>query len=67
MKDSALTKDRVTAPEIADVLVIGGGIVGLATAWKIQQRRPGLAVAVLEKESGVAVREFDNPKTVWSA
>ncbi|WP_234714268.1 L-2-hydroxyglutarate oxidase [Mycolicibacterium chlorophenolicum] len=34
--------------------MIGGGIVGLATAWKIQQRRPGVSVAVLEKEPGVA-------------
>jgi L-2-hydroxyglutarate oxidase len=44
----------VTAAHRVDVIVIGGGIVGLATAWKIQQRRPGLSVAVLEKEPGVA-------------
>lgn len=54
MKDSALPKNNATAPAHTDVLVIGGGIVGLATAWKIQQRRPGLTVTVLEKESGVA-------------
>ena len=44
----------MSAARSADVIVIGGGIVGLATAWKIQQRRPGLSVAVLEKESRVA-------------
>ncbi|AQA02354.1 hydroxyglutarate oxidase [Mycobacterium sp. MS1601] len=43
--------------ESVDVVVIGGGIVGLATAWKLQQRRPGITVAVLEKEAGVAVHQ----------
>ena len=36
-----------------DVGVVGGGIIGLATAWQLQQARPGLRVAVFEKESGV--------------
>ena len=37
-----------------DVLIAGGGIVGLATAWRLLQRFPGRKVAVLEKEPGVA-------------
>jgi len=37
-----------------DVLVIGGGIVGLSTAWKIIEKHPRLTVAVLEKEDGPA-------------
>ncbi|GAA1930796.1 L-2-hydroxyglutarate oxidase [Streptomyces sodiiphilus] len=37
-----------------DVLVIGGGIVGLATAHALRAARPGLAVTVLEKEAGEA-------------
>ncbi len=37
-----------------DVLIAGGGIVGLATAWRLLQRFPGRKVAVLEKEGGVA-------------
>jgi L-2-hydroxyglutarate oxidase len=37
-----------------DVVIVGGGIVGLATAWRMLQRRPGLRVLVLEKESAVA-------------
>jgi L-2-hydroxyglutarate oxidase len=35
-----------------DVAVVGGGIVGLATAHNLQQRYPQLSVAVLEKEDG---------------
>lgn len=37
-----------------DVLVVGGGIVGLATAYALRAARPGLAVTVVEKESGPA-------------
>lgn len=52
------TADRdMTHAERTDVLVIGGGIVGLATAWKIQQRRPGIAVTVIEKEDSVAIHQ----------
>jgi L-2-hydroxyglutarate oxidase len=35
------------------VAVVGGGIVGLATAYRFQQRFPGVRVTVLEKEPGV--------------
>ena len=44
-------------PEIAydcDVLVIGGGIVGLSTAYAITRAAPGTRVTVLEKEPGRA-------------
>ncbi|WP_437064970.1 L-2-hydroxyglutarate oxidase [Streptomyces sp. enrichment culture] len=37
-----------------DVLVIGGGIVGLSTAYAITRRAPGTQVMVLEKEPGPA-------------
>lgn len=37
-----------------DVAIVGGGIVGLATAWRHVERRPGLRVVVLEKESSLA-------------
>jgi (S)-2-hydroxyglutarate dehydrogenase len=33
-----------------DYIIIGGGIVGLATAWAILERRPGVRIAVVEKE-----------------
>lgn len=34
--------------------VVGGGLVGLATAWRLTARRPELSVAVLDKEPGPA-------------
>ncbi|MET7903190.1 L-2-hydroxyglutarate oxidase [Streptomyces sp. NPDC005336] len=37
-----------------DVLVIGGGIVGLSTAYAITRAAPGTRVTVLEKEAGPA-------------
>jgi L-2-hydroxyglutarate oxidase len=37
-----------------DVAVIGGGIVGLATAYQITQQYPGRRVVVLEKEPDLA-------------
>jgi L-2-hydroxyglutarate oxidase len=36
------------------VSVIGGGIVGLATAYRLLERLPGARVVVLEKEAAVA-------------
>jgi L-2-hydroxyglutarate oxidase len=41
----------------ADVAVVGGGIVGLATAYQFQQRFPGRRVIVLEKEGHVAAHQ----------
>ncbi|MGW5214484.1 L-2-hydroxyglutarate oxidase [Streptomyces sp. NPDC004051] len=37
-----------------DVLVIGGGVVGLSTAYAITRAAPGTRVTVLEKEPGPA-------------
>jgi L-2-hydroxyglutarate oxidase LhgO len=34
-----------------DVAVVGGGIVGLATAWRLLEREPRLSVVLLEKEA----------------
>ncbi|MCO8122352.1 L-2-hydroxyglutarate oxidase [Stieleria sp. TO1_6] len=38
----------------ADLIIVGGGIVGLATAWRFQQRMPDCSVAVVEAEKQVA-------------
>jgi L-2-hydroxyglutarate oxidase len=35
------------------IAVVGGGIVGLATAYRLQQRLPGAQVTILEKEPAV--------------
>ena len=40
-----------------DLLVIGGGIVGLATAYRFQQRLPGRSVLLVEKESKLAAHQ----------
>lgn len=40
-----------------DYVVIGGGIVGLATARRLLQAHPGAAVAVLEKERRLALHQ----------
>ncbi|HTN06604.1 L-2-hydroxyglutarate oxidase [Agriterribacter sp.] len=40
-----------------DIVVIGGGCVGLATAYKINSRYPHLKIAVLEKESRVSAHQ----------
>src|SRR5262245_40914434 len=38
----------------ADVVIIGGGIVGLATAYQVTRAHPGRRVVVLEKEADLA-------------
>jgi L-2-hydroxyglutarate oxidase LhgO len=40
-----------------DAVVIGAGIVGLATALALIRGRPGLSVVVLEKESAIAAHQ----------
>ena len=37
-----------------DICIIGGGIVGLATAYQISKKHPKLKLAVLEKETSLA-------------
>lgn len=40
-----------------DIAVIGGGIVGLATAWQLTNRNPRLRIVVLEKEAALAFHQ----------
>jgi (S)-2-hydroxyglutarate dehydrogenase len=52
----------MTAPpsrgdEAADVVIVGGGIVGLATARRLLQDRPGLRLVVLEREPELAAHQ----------
>jgi L-2-hydroxyglutarate oxidase len=41
----------------SDVLVVGGGILGLATAHRLLAQRPGTSVVVLEKEPAIALHQ----------
>lgn len=40
-----------------DAAVIGGGLLGLATARSLLDRQPTLRVAVLEQESEIALHQ----------
>lgn len=45
------------AREVYDVCIIGGGIIGLATARELLDRYHGLRIAVLEKEDSLATHQ----------
>ncbi len=42
---------------IYDYIIIGGGIVGVSTAWQLKQRYPDKKVLLLEKESEFATHQ----------
>ncbi|MCJ2015816.1 glycine oxidase ThiO [Methylobacterium sp. J-076] len=48
-RDPALDAVTQALPERADVAVVGGGLIGLACAWRLAGR--GLSVAVIERET----------------
>ncbi len=43
-----------------DVIIIGGGIVGLATAWQLKKQSPDTSITILEKESSFAQHQTGN-------
>jgi L-2-hydroxyglutarate oxidase LhgO len=51
----------------ADVVVVGAGILGLATAWTMLQRRPDAAVVVVEKEPEIGVHQTGHNSGVLHA
>ena len=51
----------------ADIAVIGGGIVGLATSLQLLAAHPGLRITVLEKESAVATHQSGHNSGVLHA
>lgn len=44
-------------PSAHDFVVVGGGIIGMSTAWQLQRTFPDTSVLVLEKEPGVAMHQ----------
>ncbi len=50
-----------------DITIIGGGIVGLATALKLKETKPDLKIALLEKENKLAQHQTGNNSGVIHA
>lgn len=50
-----------------DVLVVGGGLVGLATAMHIKQMQPGLSISLIEKDAVVAGQQSGHNSGVLHA
>ena len=48
------TKNPATHTEPYDYIIIGGGIVGVSTAWQLKQRQPDARILLLEKEADFA-------------
>jgi L-2-hydroxyglutarate oxidase len=40
-----------------DIIIIGGGVVGIATAWRLQAACPGIGIAVVEKEDRLCAHQ----------
>jgi L-2-hydroxyglutarate oxidase len=55
------------ADERTDVVVVGAGIVGLATAWQLTRQRPDLRIIVLEKEPDLARHQSSHNSGVLHA
>lgn len=43
-----------------DVIIVGGGIVGLATAYRLIEQKPELKIALFEKENAVSMHQTGN-------
>ncbi|HWD40024.1 MAG TPA: L-2-hydroxyglutarate oxidase [Fimbriimonas sp.] len=41
----------------SDVVIVGGGILGLATAFRLSERHPSLRLAIVEKEAKLAAHQ----------
>ena len=50
-----------------DALIVGGGIVGLATAFRLLEAKPQLKILLLEKESKLAAHQTGNNSGVLHA
>ncbi len=53
--------------DVVDVIVVGGGIIGLATAWQLLTRRPRSSVTVVEAEAEVATHQTSHNSGVLHA
>ncbi len=53
--------------ELKRIVIVGGGIVGLAAAHELLRRKPGAAVTVLEKEPRVGQHQSSHNSGVLHA
>ena len=56
-----MTEDRV------DLAIVGGGILGLATAYRLLERHPDMRLAILEKEPELATHQSGHNSGVLHA
>ena len=53
----SFSREHAEAMSDCDVIVLGGGIVGLSTAWRLRQRHPDLKIRLIEKEGRLAFHQ----------
>ncbi|GAB1609728.1 L-2-hydroxyglutarate dehydrogenase, mitochondrial-like isoform X1 [Argonauta hians] len=63
----AWTLQRSSSKNEFDVVIVGGGIVGLATARELILRHPNLSFALIEKEKELAIHQSGNNSGVIHA
>jgi (S)-2-hydroxyglutarate dehydrogenase len=64
---SAREQQIEEVPQTCDVVVVGGGIVGLGVARELLQRRPQASVCVLEREADIAAHQTSHNSGVIHA
>jgi L-2-hydroxyglutarate oxidase len=58
---------RANAGLDADIVVVGGGILGLATSYRLLESHPHLRIAIVEKESELATHQSGHNSGVLHA
>ncbi|WP_293132074.1 L-2-hydroxyglutarate oxidase [Moritella sp.] len=48
--DKKSSETKIPDNSVYDYIIIGGGIVGVSTAWQLQQREPDKRILLIEKE-----------------
>jgi L-2-hydroxyglutarate oxidase len=61
------TAGQAATPRPLDVAVVGGGIVGLATAYRLLGAHPGLRIAIVDKEAELATHQSGHNSGVLHA
>jgi L-2-hydroxyglutarate oxidase len=62
-----MASDRAAPPQSCDLVVVGGGILGLAVARELLARRPGASLCVLEREPELGAHQTGHTSGVIHA